>query len=173
MSGALQSTYSISGLVDGLKRVNPVTGMVWALQNNDGNATLSTINPFTHVVSGPLSYASPPYIYGPASGRGYDDLAFLNGQVYLSYTNPVNPTDPVVQVLDNGNTPSGTLTITTILTAQQTGQTSPTNEPDIDSLKTTPNGELVLTTEGDGPGCCDLVGEFTLIAHPGAARIRL
>ena len=169
MSGALQNTYSISGLVDGLQ-INPVTGMVWALQNNDGNSTLSTINPITHVVSGPLSYASPPYVYGPNSGRGYDDVAFLNGQIYLSYTNPVNPTDPVVQILDNGANPLGTLTITTILTAQQTGQTSLTNEPDIDSLKTTPNGELVLTTEGDGPGCCDPVGEFTLIAHPGAAN---
>ena len=166
--GAVQHTYTISGLVDGLK-VNPVTGMVWALQNNDGNATLSIIDPATHTVSGPLSYASPPYVYGANSGRGYDDVAFLGGKVYLSYTNPVNPTDPVLQVFNNGNNPSGTLTTTSILTAQQTGVTSTTNEPDIDSLKSTPNGELVLTTEGDGPGCCDPVGEFTLIAHPGAA----
>ena len=82
----------------------------------------------------------------------------------------MNPTDPVLQVLNQGNTPSGTLTTTSILTAAQTGMTSSTNEPDIDSLKSTPNGELVLTTEGDGPGCCDPVGEFTLIAHPGAAN---
>jgi hypothetical protein len=78
----------------GLK-VNPVTGMVWALQNQDGNSTLSLINPTTNTVSSPLSYASPPYVYGPSSARGYDDLAFLGGKVYLSYTNPVNPTDPV------------------------------------------------------------------------------
>ena len=56
------------------------------------------------------------------------------------------------------------------MTAAQTGTTSSINEPDIDSLKSTPSGELVLTTEGDGPGCCDPVGEFTLIAHPGAAN---
>ena len=54
--GAVQHTYSIPGLVDGLK-FNPVTGKVWALQNNDGNATLSIIDPTTHAVSGPLSYA--------------------------------------------------------------------------------------------------------------------
>ena len=169
-SGAVQHTYSISGLVDGLK-VDPVTGMVWALQNNDGNATLSLINPTTHAVSGPLDYG-PPYFYGPSggSGRGYDDVAFLNGQVYLSYTNPVNPTNSVLQILNNGNNPSGALTTTSILTAQQTGLTSSTNEPDIDSLKSTPNGELVLTTEGDGPSCCDPVGEFTLISHPGAVN---
>jgi hypothetical protein len=116
-------------------------------------------------------YKSPPYVYGPygtANSRGYDDVAFLGGKVYLSYTNPVNPTDPVLQILGNGNNPTGTLTTTTILTAQHVGLTSG-NEPDIDSLKTTPSGELVLTTEGDGPGSGDLVGEFTLISHPGNA----
>ena len=173
-SGAVQYTYSIPGLVDGLK-FNPTTGVVWALQNNDANATLSLIDPATHVVTGPLSYATPPYAYGnncpPATtscntGRGYDDVAFLNGKVYLSYTNPSNPTDPVLQSLDQGNHPSGTLSTTTILTAQQTGQ----DTPDIDSLKSTPNGELVLTSEGDGPGTGNPVGEYTLISHPGAVN---
>ncbi|HEY2009002.1 MAG TPA: PEPxxWA-CTERM sorting domain-containing protein [Rhizomicrobium sp.] len=165
--GTVQQIYTIQGLADGLK-FNPVTGMIWALQNNDGNATLSFIDPTTHAVFSPLTYG-PPYSYGPngGTGRGYDDVAFLNGQVYLSYTNPANPTDPVLQILNQGNNPTGSLTTTTILTAQQTGLTSSTNEPDIDSLKSTPNGNLVLTTEGDGPGCCDPVGEFTLISHPG------
>jgi hypothetical protein len=162
-SGGVQHTYSISGLVDGLK-FNPTTGIVWALQNNDGNATLSLINPTTHAVSGTLPYAVT------STARGYDDVAFLGGKVYLSYTNPVNPADPVLQGLNNGDKPTGTLTTTSILTASQTGVTSATNEPDIDSLKSTPNGELVLTTEGDGPGTTDPVGEFTLIAHPGAAN---
>jgi hypothetical protein len=100
--GTVQHTYTISGLVDGLK-FNPVTGMVWALQNNDANATLSIINPTTQTVSGPLRYG-PPYTYtmpGPLA-RGYDDVAFLGGKVYLSYTNPVSPTDPVLQILNNG-----------------------------------------------------------------------
>ena len=68
---------------------------------------------------------------------------------------PGEATDSVLQSLNNGNNPTGTLTTASILTAAQTGTTSATNEPDIDSLKSTPNGELVLTTEGDGPGCCD------------------
>jgi len=168
-SGVVQNTYSIPGLVDGLK-YNPMTGMVWALVNNDGNAKLSLINPTTNTVSSALMYQSPPYVYGPTSARGYDDVAFLNGQVYLSYTNPVNPTDPVLQSLNNGNSPTTTLTTTTILTAQQGGLTTPrTNEPDIDSLKSTPNGQLVLTSEGDGPGTADPVGEYTLISNPGMA----
>jgi hypothetical protein len=167
--GALQHVYSIPGLVDGLK-FNPVTGMVWALQNNDANATLSLINPTTGIVTGPLLYAAPPYAYGNNNppgpppfnnGRGYDDVAFLNGQVYLSYTNPANPTDPVLQRLNNGNNPSAPLTPTSILTASQTG----IPVPDTDSLKSTPNGELVLTSEGDGLGTGNPVGTFTLISN--------
>src|SRR5579863_7769371 len=134
-TGSVEHVYSLAGLVDGLK-FYPVTGVVWALQNNDGNSTLALINPATGVVSGPQQYASPPFVYGANSGRGYDDVAFLNGKVYLSYTNPVNPADPVLQLLNQGNTPSGTLTTTNLLTAQQTNPlfTSPTqNPPDIDS----------------------------------------
>lgn len=173
MNGTVQHVYPVAGLVDGLK-FNPVTGIVWALQNNDGNATLSLINPTTMTVSGPLKYASPPYIYGPSSGRGYDDVAFLNGKVYLSYTNPVNPSDPVLQILNQGNSPSGTLTTTTILTAQQTNPafTSPSQAPpDIDSLKSTPSGQLVLTSEGDGLGAAfnSSDGRYTLISNPGTA----
>jgi hypothetical protein len=161
LGGRVEHEYAIAGLVDGLK-VDPATGMVWALQNNDGNSTLSLIDPRTHLVSNPLVYASP-YVYGSNSSRGYDDVAFLGGKVYLSYTNPVNPSDSVLQMLDNGNNPSGTLTTTSILTASQTG----IPVPDIDSLKRTPDGELVLTSEGDGPGTGNPVAEFTLISHPG------
>ena len=173
-SGALQHTYSIPGLVDGLK-FNPVTGMVWALQNNDGNSTLALINPGTGTVSAPLSYAAPPFVYGTNSARGYDDVAFLNGKVYLSYTNPANPGDSVLQVLNQGNSPSGTLSTTSILTAQQTNPafTSSTQAPpDVDSLKITPSGQLVLTSEGDGLGSAfaSSDGRFTLISNPGTAQ---
>jgi hypothetical protein len=152
--GAVQHTYSIAGSVDGVK-YDPVTGKVWALQNQDDNSTLSIIDPTTHTVSAPLSYG-PPYVYG--GGRGYDDVAFLGGKVYLSYTNPVAATDSVLQTLDQGNTPSGTLTTTSILTAAQEGVPFPPG-PDTDSLKSTPSGQLVLTSGADG--------SFTLITHPG------
>jgi hypothetical protein len=163
-SGKVEHEYQIPGLVDGLK-VDPVTGMVWALQNQDGSSTLSLIDPLTHHVSNALKYA-PPYVYGKNSSRGYDDVAFLDGQVYLSYTNPVHPTDPVLQILNNGNNPSGPLTTTTILRASQTG----IPVPDIDSLNSTPNGNLVLTSEGDGPTTPNPVAAFTVISHPGAAN---
>jgi hypothetical protein len=113
--------------------------------------------------------------YGPAGGRGYDDVAFLNGNVYLSYTNPMKPNDPVLQILNQGNTPSGTLTTTTILTAQQTNPaftSSSPNPPDIDSVRSTPSGQLVLTSEGDGLGAAfnSSDGRYTLISNPGTAQ---
>jgi hypothetical protein len=150
------TTYSIAGSVDGLK-FDPVTGKVWALQNQDANATLSIIDPTTHTVSGPLSYGAP-YVYGSSSSRGYDDVAFLGGKVFLSYTNPAAATDSVLQTLDQANTPSGTLTTTSILTAAQEGVPFPPG-PDTDSLKSTPSGQLVLTSGADG--------SFTLITNPG------
>ena len=157
LAGATQATYLIAGSVDGLK-LDPASGLVFALQNQDGNSTLSLIDPTTHTVGAPLSYASPPYVYGANSARGYDDVAFLNGQVYLSYTNPASATDPVVQLLNQGNAPSGTLTTTDVVTAGQTGSLT----PDTDSLKTTPNGNLVLT---DGAG-----GAFATITNPGPSE---
>jgi hypothetical protein len=72
----------------------------------------------TNAVTGPLP-CGPPYVYmTPAPlARGYDDVAFVNGKVYLIYTNPVNPTDSVLQVLTDGNNPSGTLNTASIITA--------------------------------------------------------
>jgi hypothetical protein len=57
-AGHVEHTYSISGSVDGLK-FNPYTGQIWALQNQDGNSTLTLIDPVTHKVTGPLSFANP------------------------------------------------------------------------------------------------------------------
>jgi hypothetical protein len=59
----------------------------------------------------------------------------------------VNPKEPVLQILNQGNSPSGTLTTTSFLTAQDVNPNfivSGPNTPDIDSLKST-NHEL-------GPG---------------------
>ena len=114
----VQHTYTISGLVDGLK-FNPVTGVVWALQNNDANATLSIIDPTTHTVSGPLSYG-PPYMYtmpGLPPCTRLRRRRFPQRQSLPQLHQPVNPTNSVLQVLTNGNSPSGTLNTASIITA--------------------------------------------------------
>jgi hypothetical protein len=153
--GAVENTYTVAGLADGLK-YDPVTGNVWVLLNNDGNATLRFINPATGQVSDPLMYGSG-YVYGPDSSRGFDDVVFDGKQVFLSETNPANPGDPVIVQLLNGTAPFGTLETKPILSlgdtgtnlvTHQTNQTLPMTDPD--SLKLLPNGDLLLTGEADG-----------------------
>src|SRR5262252_6220807 len=44
LGSKVRHTYSIAGSVDGLK-IEPRTGLVWALQNQDGNSALTLIDP--------------------------------------------------------------------------------------------------------------------------------
>ena len=113
-AGKIEYSYSLPGSVDGLK-LNPVTGELWALQNQDGNPTLTLIDPKTHAVSAPLSYANS------SPSRGYDDVVFEGNKVFLSYTNPVNPGDPTLVELVQGDHPAGLLTTTTVLSFGATG----------------------------------------------------
>jgi hypothetical protein len=122
---------------------------VWALQNNDGNSTLTTINPATK--------ATTLYTYGNtytnSASRGFDDVQFPNGNTFLSETNPASPTDPVVVRLTSNL--SSPLQIAGILNSQftginmATGQTMSDTITDSDSLILRPNGDLVLTGEAD------------------------
>lgn len=154
--GRVRQTYSIAGSVDGLK-VDPRTGLVWALQNQDGNSTLTLINPLTKTTTGPISYA----VTSPTNG--YDDVVFRFDKIFLSYTNPVNPTDPTIQLLQEGTNP---LVVTPILTMGATGTNlatgatnQPTSQADPDSLKLAPNGDLMLSSGDDG--------QLIFVAHPG------
>lgn len=170
LNGQVRQTYSIAGSVDGLK-VDPGTGIVWALQNQDGNSTLSLIDPKDQTVTGPIQYAVP------SSTRGYDDVVFVGDKVFLSYTNPVVSTDPTIQLLQNGSDP---LVVSPILTMGATGTNlatgqpnQPTTDTDPDSLKLTPNGDLMLSSEADGelifvekPGTPNQSVSFLLLLDP-------
>jgi hypothetical protein len=151
-SGHIDQSYTIPGYVDGLK-FNPVTGDIWALQNQDGNSTLTIIDPEDHSVSS-LSYANP------SSSRGYDDVVFTDGKVFLSYTNPdpKSTSDAVIVQLLNGNDPHGPLKTAPILTTNLNTITGPNTETgkvetvpltDPDSLKLAPNGDLLLSGGAD------------------------
>jgi hypothetical protein len=136
-----------------------------------GNAGLpisTSYGTFPGQVSAPLSYAAP-YVYGPNSSQGFDDVVFDGRKVFLSETNPANPGDPVVVRLDNGQVPFGKLMTSGVLRFGDTGtnpetgqhnQTLPMNDPD--SLKLLSNGELILTSGNDGA--------LTLIKDPGTAN---
>ena len=147
LTGKVRHTYSIAGSVDGLK-VDPRTGHVWALQNQDGNSTLTLINPKTRTVSKTISYAVT------SGSHGYDDVVFRLNQVFLSYTNPASDADPIIQILQNGSNPLGVTpillrgTLGTDLATGQPNQPTSTNDPD--SLKLTPTGDLMLSSGDDG-----------------------
>jgi hypothetical protein len=162
-AGSLLNTWTIAGNVDGL-RIAP-NGQVWALQNNDGNSALTVINPVTN--------ATTPYTYGNtytdnenSLGRGFDDAEFLNGQVYLSETNPSTGTDPVIVKL---TTPllsplqiAGILNSTFTGANLATGAQASTTITDSDSLILDPSGDLVLTGEADQ--------EIVFVHNPGAVN---
>jgi hypothetical protein len=149
LAGHIVHTYDITGSVDGLK-FDPFTGKLWALQNQDGNSALTIIDPETHQVSKPLAYEDT------SATCGYDDVVFEKDKVFLSFTNPVNNGDPVIVSLDGGNHPKGELQTDPILKFGATGtntvtgakETVPLNDPD--SLKTAPNGDLLLSSGDDG-----------------------
>jgi len=174
-NGQVRHTYSIPGSVDGLK-VDPKTGLVWALQNQDGNSTLTLINPKTKTTTGPIPYAVT------SSTQGYDDVVFRFDKVFLSYTNPASPTDPTIQVLHNGSNP---LVVTPVLlmgatgTNLATGTVGPTTQNDPDSLKLAPNGDLMLSSGDDGqlifvshPGSSDQSVSFLSLLDPSGANVK-
>jgi hypothetical protein len=158
-SGAVLNTWTIAGNVDGL-RVDP-SGLVWALQNNDGNSALTVINPTTN--------GTTPYTYGNTytnvANRGFDDVEFLNGVAYLSETNPASGTDPVIVQLTTGLASplqiAGILNSTFAGTNLATGTPASTTITDSDSLILDNAGDLVLTGEADQ--------EIVFVHNPGTA----
>lgn len=152
--GNLVNTFSVPGHNDGL-RVNPITHLVYALLNQDGNPKLTIIDPTTS--------AQTTYLLPADPGRGYDDLQFVNGQIFVSISNPVDGTSPILgQLIPSGST----FTVTPILTAGATVVDSTGNpvtlDPatlDPDSLGISPSGSLLLDDQGgealisvSGPG---------------------
>jgi hypothetical protein len=147
-SGDIDNFFEIAGSVDGLK-YDPFTGQIWALQNQDGNSTLTIIDPVSGTTTGPLQYAQT------SSTRGFDDVVFTRHTVYLSYTNPVDKHSAVIVVLENGNHPEEALQIKPILyfgaegINTETGRIGEVPLSDPDSLKMAPNHDLILTSGGD------------------------
>jgi len=177
-SGSVLKTWSIAGNVDGL-RIDPSTGLVWALQNNDGNSALTVINPATSATTA-YAYGSS---YTNSANRGFDDAVFRGGQVFLSETNPATGTDPTVLRLTNtlASAPlqvAGTLNSTLTGTNLATGKTGSTTITDSDSLIQTPTGDLALTGEADkqivfihNPGTGGQTASFLSLLAPGGAPV--
>ena len=73
---------TLPGKTDGL-RVDPFTGALWALNNEDANPVLRIIDPATMHVTCELALpTTTPF------GGGYDDLAFTAAGIFMSASNP-------------------------------------------------------------------------------------
>jgi hypothetical protein len=159
--GTIVHVYQVRGHNDGLK-VDPTTGRLWALQNEDANPRLVIIDPTTR--------RTKTYTFGPTlHGGGYDDIVFLGGKVYISASNPAH----------NPNT--GPAIVSAVLRADKvvvapllqgtaraidipTGTSIRLNLQDPDSMTVDPLGDIVLDSQSDQ--------ELIIVTDPGAKNQR-
>ncbi|HTC62250.1 MAG TPA: hypothetical protein VK709_05365 [Candidatus Saccharimonadales bacterium] len=162
MDGTVEYTYTVVGHNDGLK-VDPVTHLLWAIQNEDANANLVIIDPQTH--------RTKFYTFGPTlHGGGYDDLVFRDCKVFVSASNPAkNPnTGPaIVSARLQGN-----LVVTEPVLAGEasaidipTDATIQLNLQDPDSMTLDPLGNIVLDSQGDQ--------ELIIVSNPDSPNQRV
>jgi len=158
--GHVLRTFAVLGHCDGL-RIDPVTHTVWASSNEDGNPGLVSIDQ----ASGKIT----TYSFDPtAHGGGFDDMAFLNGKMFIAASNPtldsngVNIFPAVDEVTFNGTK----VVLTPILMGNasaidtMSGQAVTLNEVDPDSMAIDASGNLVLVNQAGS--------ELVFIANPGA-----
>jgi hypothetical protein len=159
--GRLLRTFAVPGHCDGL-RIDPVTHTVWASSNEDGNPGLVSIAQ----PSGKIT----TYSFDPtAHGGGFDDMAFLNGKMFIAASNPnldsngVNVFPAVDEVTFNGTK----VVLTPVLMGNASaidsisGQVVTLNEVDPDSMSIDASGKLVLVNQAGS--------ELVFIANPGTA----
>ncbi len=159
LTGKQLNNITVIGHNDGL-RIDPATGDLWALQNEDGNSTLIIIKVKTLKQT---TFTIGTTGTGPHGG-GYDDLVFDGKSIFFSASAPtINPnTAPAIvsiKVTGKKVTPTGILNGNASATDVTDGGTVTLNLQDPDSMILDPFGELVMTSQGDG--------ELIVVRHPG------
>jgi len=148
MSGAVVTTFTVAGHNDGL-RINPADGSLWAINNEDANATITVIDLKHGGKQTTTAFPSPA-----PHGGGYDDVVFTKGATFVSASNPANNpnTGPAIVSVDlDGKS----LSVTPVLAGEAsatnvlTGSTVMLNLQDPDSMILDPFGELMLDSQGD------------------------
>lgn len=149
-SGKLMKSWSVLGHTDGM-RMNPTTHQMWVMCDEDGNPRLFTIDPAASTAT-QITLPSQPW------GGGFDDIQFVNGVAYSDASSPTlnsagkNPFPALYKI-----TVSGTkATLTKVLAGQPKATTinlpatsTTLNLTDPDSMEISPQGDLVLTSQGD------------------------
>lgn len=156
--GRLLHIFKVRGRNDGLKP-DPLTGKIWAMQNEDATPNLSIIDPRTNQQTQYTFASAPP------SGGGYDDIVFRAGKVYFSASNPSrnpNAEPAIVEATFDGNT----IKVSPLLKGNAkalnliTGQWVTLNLQDPDSMTLDPSGDVLLDSQGDS--------ELIVVRRPGS-----
>ena len=158
-TGAVLKNISIPGHLDGLK-INPVTGEVWATENEDGNPTLAVIDPESGAFK--IYRFDPTLITG-----GMDDLVFVPRRdsrhdadsavdVYIVTSSQVDTTTPVIVRICGPLRTTNTCLKAALPGAPQSVWNVVTNQDetsdmigDPDSMTINSAGELVLDNRSD------------------------
>ncbi len=149
LQGKLVHSYSVPGHCDGM-RIDPKTHLVWTTSNEDGNPTLAIINPKTNTVA-KYKFPTTPH------GGGYDDMTFLNGQIFIAASNPTlnNAGVNVFPAVDKMALINGKIVLTPILYGNATAidtisnQKVTLNMTDPDSMAVDTQGNLVQMDQAD------------------------
>ena len=156
MDGTVLHKMNVRGHNDGLK-VDPKTNLLWALQNEDANPNL--------VIIDPRNWSWKRYTFAkPAHGGGYDDVAFIGDDVYISCSNPSNNPN-TKQAIVKATLVGSRVAVTPVLlgnaiaTDITSGHPIQLNLQDPDSMTTDPEGDLILDSQADG--------ELIFVHHPG------
>lgn len=156
MDGTLVYTYQVPGHNDGLK-VDPRTNLVWAIQNEDANPNLVIINPDAH--------SQKQYTFGPTPhGGGYDDVVFRGCGVFISASNPSNPSTGAPAIV-SAHLHGTMVEVEPVLAGNASAVSVPTdtsvqlNLTDPDSMTLDPLGNIVLDSQGDQ--------ELVIVSNPG------
>lgn len=164
MDGSIVQTFTVLGHSDGLK-VDPVTHLLWALQNEDANARLVILNPETQ--------ERRVFVLGTGPhGGGYDDITFRGCQAYISASNPAPADNPNTQpAIVSIHFRGSTVDLEPVLLGNAsaidipTGATTTLNLQDPDSMTLDPLGNIVLDSQGDQ--------ELIIVSNPGSANQRV
>ena len=164
LSGNPIKTFTLPGHNDGLLAYDSHT--IWALSNEDANPVLTVID----LTAGTQTEYTPtaPLLHG----GGLDDLALINGKVFVSASNPsVNASNQVsgapavisIALNANGTTFDWTpvLSGTAAVTSMVDGSAVTLNLTDPDSETVDSHGNLVLDSQGDS--------EIVFISNPGTS----
>jgi hypothetical protein len=167
-AGHIVDSVAIEGRCDGL-RLNPDTKKLWALFNNDGQNGNPKRQPLLYTID-PKTLAATKYAFPAVQphGGGYDDIAFIDGQAFLSASSPTLTAAGINEkpiVVSAKLTTTGNVEIALILKGNatvlnaNTGTYTPMNFTDPDSLALDSHNDLVVVGDNDQ--------ELVVIKNPG------